>query len=245
MSKNTGPVRELARGAFIIAAGLVLLVTFDRMTLPLTPRPNADNSLPFEGPPPGCQRRSLQQMFNEDTSDKQGCHSYLQLYQHLLASKRMRARNVLEIGIDRGGSITIWHEYFMNAVTWGLDIMEKLPERVVRLMNSSRARIIHRQDAYNSSFVQRTFVDTNTKLDVFIDDGPHSLESMKAAIRLYLPVMASDGIFVIEDVQGKMWLRHLREATPIEDRKYVELLDMSKVKGRHDDMTFIINREIY
>jgi hypothetical protein len=246
MSANTADaLRELCKGAFIVAVGLVLLVTFDRMTPPLTSRPNAKNDLPLNESLSGCQRRSLRQMFEVKTSDKQGAHSYLQLYQHLFASKRVRARNVLEIGIYHGGSILMWHEYFMNAVTWGLDIMRTLPENVVQLMNSSRARIIHRQDAYNSSFVKRTFVDTNTKLDVFIDDGPHSLESMREAIRLYLPVMASDGIFVIEDVQGHSWLRNLQAATPIDDQKYIEMFDMSRVKGRHDDMTFVINREIY
>jgi cephalosporin hydroxylase len=227
----------------IIAVGLCLMFAFDQMA----PRPiplSVDNtSIPPQ--PSSCQMRSFQQMYNATQSDKGSVHSYLQLYQHLFASKRMRARNVLEIGIDQGGSIVLWHEYFMNAVVWGLDHMEVVSQSMQELSSSPRARMIYGQDAYNRSFVERTFVDTNIKLDVFIDDGPHNLGSMEESINLYLPILAPDGIFVIEDVVAKDWLVDLYRHTPIEDQKYVEMFDMSKAKDCPDDMAFVINRESY
>jgi hypothetical protein len=213
----------------------------------MAPRPiphSVDNtSIPPQ--PSSCQMRSLQQMYDPNTSDKQGAHSYLQLYQHLFAAKRIRARTVVEIGIDEGGSIILWHEYFLNALVWGLDIMPRFPHTAVNRLNLSHVRLIYDQSAYDDSFVKRTFVDTNTTLDVFIDDGPHSLLSMKEAIRLYLPLLASDGIFVIEDVKNQSWLQVLRQDTPVEDQKYIEMMDMSPSSNWPDDMTFVINREIY
>jgi hypothetical protein len=34
-----------------------------------------------------------------------------------------------------------------------------------------------------------------------LDDGPHTLESIKKIINLYSQIMAEDGILIIEDVQ--------------------------------------------
>jgi hypothetical protein len=93
------------------------------------------------------------------------------------------------------------HNYFLKGVVWGLDIEPRLPPSVARIGNSIRARLICTQDAFNASFVNRTFVDPTVVIDVFVDDGPHSLESMKKATELCLPLLAPDGIFIIEAVQ--------------------------------------------
>jgi hypothetical protein len=63
----------------------------------------------------------------------------------------------MEIGIDRGGSIVMWHDYFENAIVWGLDIMKKLPATVTPILNSPRARFLYGQDAYNASWVTKLF----------------------------------------------------------------------------------------
>jgi predicted O-methyltransferase YrrM len=236
-----GPFKRL----LIIAVGLGLMFAFDQMAPRPIPHSANNNSVPLDCIPSNDQMRSFQQMFNDTTSDKGSIHSYLQLYQHLFASKRMRARNVLEIGAANGGSILMWHEYFMNAVVWGLDRLTEIPQNMIELSSSPRARIIYGQDAYNRSFVERTFVDTNITLDVFIDDGPHFKDSMEESINLYLPILAPDGIFVIEDVAVQKWLVDLYRRTPIEDRKYVEMFDMSGAKDCPDDIAFVINREIY
>jgi hypothetical protein len=188
---------------------------------------------------------SLMRLFNPADSDKQSGHSYLQLYQHLFETKRSMAKNVMEIGICRGGSIVMWHSYFENAIVWGLDIMKKLPPAVTPILNSPRAKLLYGHDAYDESWVNKTFADPNFALDIFIDDGPHSLASMKAAVRLYLPLLAERGIFVIEDVQHPSWLRELKAVTPKEDHKYIHTYDMSATKGRSDDIVFMVNREVY
>ena len=48
---------------------------------------------------------NLINIINNDKTDKNTTHSYLELYQHLFNNKRLTANNILEIGIDRGGSI--------------------------------------------------------------------------------------------------------------------------------------------
>jgi hypothetical protein len=61
-------------------------------------------------------------------TDKNSTHSYLNLYDTLLFSKKHTAKNVLEIGIGdfgekNGGSIIMWRDYFTNATIHALDIL--------------------------------------------------------------------------------------------------------------------------
>jgi hypothetical protein len=46
----------------------------------------------------------LEELVDNSRTDKNTVHSYLPLYQDLLINKRETAKNVLEVGIDRGGS---------------------------------------------------------------------------------------------------------------------------------------------
>jgi len=48
-------------------------------------------------------------------TDKNTFHSYLNLYENLLKSKKYSAKNILEVGIYKGGSIKMWKDYFVNA----------------------------------------------------------------------------------------------------------------------------------
>jgi len=42
-----------------------------------------------------------------------------------------------------------------------------------------------------------------------LDDGPHSLKSMKQFIILYSQIMTDDGILIIEDVRSWSYLKIL------------------------------------
>ena len=66
---------------------------------------------------------SLKEIVNNSKTDKNTTHSYLQLYQKLLISKKETAKNVLEVGIFHGGSIKLWSDFFTNANVYGLNII--------------------------------------------------------------------------------------------------------------------------
>jgi hypothetical protein len=61
-------------------------------------------------------------LVDNSRTDKNTVHSYLPLYESLLSGKRDSASHILEIGIYYGGSIKLWHDYFPNAMVYGLDI---------------------------------------------------------------------------------------------------------------------------
>jgi hypothetical protein len=184
--------------------------------------------------------------FNNNNTDKNTTHSYLDLYETLLKNKRTSAKNVLEIGIgpagtNNGGSIKLWYDYFINAKVYALDIIHIL-NVWDEIKNLSRVELLTSTDAYDETFFKETFLNKNIKFDMVLDDGPHSLESMKNFIKLYSQVLCEDGILIIEDVQDINWLSILKNEVPDELQKYIETYDLRHIKGRYDDIVFVINK---
>lgn len=188
----------------------------------------------------------LRQLIDNTATDKNTTHSYLDLYESLLSSKKLSAINVLEVGIGdfkqtNGGSIKLWRDYFTNATIYGLDILDA--SRVAdELKNDRRVKLYTSTDAYNSEFFKSEFLDKGLIFDFMLDDGPHTLESMKQFVRLYSQVMADDGILIIEDIQSMDWLDILTNEVPAHLKSYVKTYDLRKNKNRYDDVVFTIDK---
>lgn len=75
-----------------------------------------------------------------------------------------------------------------------------------------------------------------------LDDGPHSLESMKQFIKLYSQVMSDDGILIIEDVQSIDWIDTLINEVPAHLKQFIKIYDLRKNKNRYDDIVFTIDK---
>ena len=66
---------------------------------------------------------SLKSLIDNERTDKDTTHSYIDLYDKILAKRKETAFNILEIGIYLGGSIKLWADYFTYATIYGLDTM--------------------------------------------------------------------------------------------------------------------------
>lgn len=188
----------------------------------------------------------LVDLVNNGLTDKNTTHSYMELYETLLSDKKDTAKYVLEVGIGdfqykNGGSIKLWKEYFTNATIYGLDILPK--DRVIdELIHDPRVVLYTSTDAYNEQFFNENIRDKNLQFDFMLDDGPHTLISMKKFIQLYSQVMTDDGILIIEDVQDWAWLDILRAEVPDHLKQYVHVYDLRSNKGRYDDIVFTIDK---
>ena len=184
---------------------------------------------------------SLEEIVDNSRTDKNTVHSYLPLYQQLLINKKETAKNVLEVGIQNGGSIKLWSDFFKNATVYGLDIINddciwdgiKYNEKII-LHTSS--------DAYHNDFFTSNFLNKNIKCDFMLDDGPHTLDSMKQFIKLYSNIMTNDGILIIEDVQSWDWIDVLINETPDHLKEFIKTYDLRSIKGRYDDIVFTIDK---
>ena len=97
-------------------------------------------------------------------------------------------------------------------------------------------------DAYNNDFFITNFLNKNIKCDFMLDDGPHTLESMKQFINLYSQIMTDDGILIIEDVQSWGWIDILKNEVPENLKQYIKTYDLRRIKNRYDDIVFTIDK---
>lgn len=177
---------------------------------------------------------------NNKFTDKNTRHSYLGLYETLLEPIKNTAKNILEIGVQTGGSIKLWHDYFKQATIYGCDIEDTL--KINELKNNPRVCLSLNENAYTEEFVQKKF--ENIKFDFLLDDGPHTLESQEKFLELYCPLLNENGILIIEDVQSTDWLEKLTHKTPEHLKKYIKTYDLRKNKGRYDDIVFTVDKII-
>jgi hypothetical protein len=192
---------------------------------------------------------SLAELVDNSRTDKNTRHSYLDLYQNLLVAKKETAQNVLEIGIGdggqgitNGGSIKLWHDYFVNAKVYALDIQHI--DAIWDGLKHNDSIILHTSvDAYSKEFVQSKFLDKEIKFDMMLDDGPHTLESMKSFITLYSPLLADNGILIIEDIQDPKWIDELYKVVPDNLKEFVSAYDLRKNKNRYDDIVLAIRNK--
>ncbi len=162
-------------------------------------------------------------------SDKGSKHSYVEYYEGLLGGYRGRPVRLLEIGVKDGGSLGMWAYYFRSgSVIHGIDLClpgggKEFPPGVEFYVG----------DAYCEGMVRRLHFG----YDIVIDDGSHVLEDMIFVLRNYLPLVRAGGILVIEDLKKVSWGDRLREVVP-----EGELVDRRWVKGRKDDILFVVRR---
>jgi hypothetical protein len=171
-------------------------------------------------------------------SDKGTVHSYLEFYENEFQKVRNKQINFLEIGIQTGSSMFLWKEFFKNAQIVGIDNTDShlLPEYSSKKEDFKNVLYIF-EDAY-----QEKVARILPEFDIIIDDGPHSLESQKKFIELYLSKLKSGGVMIIEDLQDISWAHELLSTVPDQFKENCEVLDLRSNKNRYDDILFIIRK---
>lgn len=130
--------------------------------------------------------------------------SFYALYERHLASRRRSKFNLLEIGVGGyetpaagGGSLRMWAAYFPRANVFGIDIHDK------SLHDGARVRTFRGSQA-DESFLRQVARDIR-RLDVVIDDGSHMNDHVLTSFRTLFPLLAQNGVYVIEDTQTSYW----------------------------------------
>lgn len=169
-------------------------------------------------------------------SDKVNPHTYGEAYQELFRPYRRDANlNILEIGVQKGGSLCAWRDYFPNARITGIDIVDEVPPE-------------YRRDDINYVFCDVNNFRTNEMYDFVIDDGSHWLKDIVCSVALFSRRLKVGGTMVIEDVQNnKLWYdvlcNVLSSALEYNDgyRWSISHYDASR-KGFEDNYLFSIER---
>ena len=192
----------------------------------------------------------LLDLIDNRLTDKNTIHSYIEPYEEIFNKKKYNNNNILEIGIGEpltdnrnGGSIKLWHDYFVNSTIYGIDIhdISKINDII---KNNERIKLLTGKNAYDIQFIKQNFISQNIKFDIMIDDGPHTYHSMKFFVEQYLPLLNPKGILIIEDIPNISWCNKLINSVPsvMKNQVIYRIYDLRNNKKRFDDILLIFER---
>lgn len=130
-------------------------------------------------------------------------HAYTSHYHDLLKNRRDSIKRVVEIGLgwpglmhsyyEAAGSLLMWRDYFPNAEIFGLDI------RPDALRNEAR---IHSFlcDQSNEVSLRSAATRIGADFDLIVDDGSHVPKDQVLTAKIFVPLLANGGLYIIEDV---------------------------------------------
>jgi len=168
--------------------------------------------------------------------DKDTTHSYLEIYEDILAPYRFSAKNILEVGLMSGESLRMWVDYFKGTV-YGMDCDIKPIAGLADLTQAiSDGLNVIIGDASNPFDIAKHFL--GVKFDVVVEDANHNIQQQLDIYKNINPYLNKGAIYIIEDVQGIDKDRELFEN--IDPEKEVEIIDRRGVKNRYDDVLVII-----
>lgn len=173
-------------------------------------------------------------------SDKGDIHSYLPVYEEILAPYRYTAKNILEIGVFRGDSLRLWDSYFSGEVH-GIDCSETPHDGMadLRPMINSGKHNIHILDGTSQEAIEKEFGDT--KWDIVLDDSNHDIAAQVQTINIFKNRMTENSLLIIEDVQNLDKDRWVFDAMSSEFS--VEIIDLRETKKRYDDVLILIRKK--
>lgn len=162
-------------------------------------------------------------------TDKARDHSYGPFYDELFARfDRDATLNILELGVQAGGSLLAWKDYFPNANVYGVDISDSRFEE-------------YKQDrvSFQKADLRDMPVPEGVRFNIIIDDSDHFIGTQKFIVEKYYPLLAPKGVLVIEDVQSpESDTEEIISVMPTSAD--IELTDLRDVKGRPDDFLITI-----
>lgn len=126
-------------------------------------------------------------------------HHYLPIYERHFSPFRGTALRFLEIGVQGGGSLRLWRDYFgEDAVIFGIDIKENCARFDGQ---AGRVRIGSQADP---EFL-RAVVSEMGGLDIVLDDGSHKMAHIRRSLDTLFPLLSENGVYMIEDLHTAYW----------------------------------------
>ncbi len=126
---------------------------------------------------------------------------YISEYERLFAEFQKLPVRLLEIGIQNGGSLEIWAEYFddlKNAV--GCEINPA--SNKLKYDNPNIKLVIG--DA-NHDETEHNILDLCKSYEIIIDDGSHLSGDIVASFTRYFPYLENNGLYIVEDLHCSYW----------------------------------------
>lgn len=131
---------------------------------------------------------------------------FLALYDKHFSSIKDNKLRFLEIGVQFGGSLDIWRNFFRGDFELvGVDI---LPE--CKRYESEHVKI-EIGDQENPEFLEKL-----GSFDIIVDDGGHKMTQQQVSFKHLFPKLKHGGIYVIEDLHTSYWPEFMNDTPTTE-----------------------------
>jgi len=174
----------------------------------------------------------LAPFFDGNYTDKDTIHSYLPVYSELLKPVWDKPFRLLEVGIQRGGSLAGWCKAFPKASIYGVDC-----QKTVKITAPNYTEVI--TNAYDEDFLQ--MFATQECFDFIVEDGSHAYNDIMFACKNYIRLLKPGGVLVIEDIPDVAWLPKFKAVITAQGC-LSQVVDLRDKKGRWDDVLFLIKK---
>jgi SAM-dependent methyltransferase len=163
---------------------------------------------------------------NKYATDKYDLGYLDNFYDKVFPDIRNNCGAFLEIGVQRGGSVRMWRDYFSDSTEiYGIDIHETWNVPFTH-------RIIG--DAYSDDIVNKF---SDNYFDIIVDDGPHTYSSFELLIQKYYSKLKPNGLMIIEDIirpSERFPLIELSKKVGYTDFKEYDMTGMQKTQHLFD-----------
>lgn len=151
--------------------------------------------------------------------DRMYHHLYARKYVKYLKPivKQEKSITLVEVGILKGTGLAMWCELFPNSRVIGLDIDLSHTKNNMDFLKSKGAFRDNQPELYEFDQLKdnrellANILD-GEKIDVLIDDGFHSVESILTTLRSVLPHLSKEFVYFVED--NKWVHRQLKKLYP-------------------------------
>ncbi|WP_051632452.1 glycosyltransferase [Nitrincola lacisaponensis] len=128
-------------------------------------------------------------------------HCYLPVYQRVFEPYQTQSVSLLEIGIQNGGSLEIWSQFFPSGKHFvGCDINSRC-----NVLTYDDQRISFVVGDANSDITEHQICQIVQGFHLIIDDGSHRSSDIVRSFCRYFPYLEAGGTYVIEDIHCSYW----------------------------------------
>lgn len=166
-------------------------------------------------------------------TDKESQHKYVtHFYEQAFEPYKEKPTTIVELGVNGGGSLLLWRDYFVNGKVVGLDISDSLS----RSKEEYQGIDIRFANGYLPEVI-----DNLPAFDIAIDDGPHTLSTQIEFILYYLPKLNPGGLLVIEDIPSISHIDYFEKLTTKNpDVARTLVVDTSKQYNQFDNIVYAV-----